>query len=101
MAKGLVWRLQGIHAMTDGRPTTPKDVVEFFEYTERKKIKVQTLCHSLDDAEELTATVEHFEKPGTTEHALPLRDDISKGISSDYEFRGFTPLHFPTDYDAE
>jgi hypothetical protein len=101
MAKGLVWRLQGIHAMTDGRPTTSKDVEEFFEFTERKKIKVRTLCHSLDDPGELTATVEYFEKSGTTEHILPFQDDIPDTINSDYKFSGFTPLHFPADYDAE
>jgi hypothetical protein len=91
MAKYLTWRIQGITA-----GVTDKEVLDYFEESERERISVKTLCPSVDDPHRvLTATIEYRHELDSLEHIPRLRDDVRYKLEIDCDFIGFTPLHSP------
>jgi hypothetical protein len=99
MVKKFIWRLHGIPV------GTPEDaVVDYFELSERHRLRVKTLCPDVDDPESnLTATIEFDPPTGKPDAPPTIRNDLSHYLPLERDFMGFTPLYHPPAgaYDAE
>ena len=99
MAKNLTWRIQGIDA-----GATRKEVLDYFDESEKGRLSVETLCSSVDDPHHnLTATIKYAHDANALEHIPHLRDDFRDELSIERDFIGFTPLSSPAPgtHDAE
>lgn len=99
MVKNLIWRVHDIP-----KETSKDAILQFFESVDQARLEIKTLCPCVEKPEKfLTATIEYQAPPDDPEAPPKIKNGLSKNLTPDRQFTGFTPLYHPESgaYDAE
>ncbi|KAI1367593.1 hypothetical protein F5Y08DRAFT_297749 [Xylaria arbuscula] len=88
--KALTWRVTEIP-----RGTTKEELVNFFEYADRDRISIDSLCPDASGGDELTATLLYRPRPESPDEGPRFTHGKPKDVSIDKDFEHWTPLYCP------
>ncbi|KAI0874542.1 hypothetical protein GGS24DRAFT_336579 [Hypoxylon argillaceum] len=88
--KALTWRVTEIPT-----GTTKEQLVHFFEYEDRDRISVNSLCPDASGGNELTATLLYQPHPDRPDEGPKFTHGKPRDVSIDKDFEHWTPLYCP------